>query len=161
MKIRLIEQKDNARVAEIIRQCLTEYGCAGRMDTAWGDPYLDRFSEVYVHDNDSYWVAENDEGIVVAGVGIGPLTNEVNVCELQKMYCLPEYRGLGIAQKLLDEALSFAVKYYDVCYLETRDNMDRAKRFYEKNGFEYTSKTCGCTGHGGCDYHYIKRLKGI
>lgn len=160
MRIRLIEPRDNKRVAEIIRLCLAEYDCAGRMDTAWGDPYLDRFSEVYIHDNDSYWVAENDEGIVVAGVGIGPLTGEVDVCELQKMYCLPECRGLGIAQGLLDEALSFATKYYKVCYLETRDNMDRAKRFYEKNGFVHTCKTYGCTGHGGCDYHYIKNLQG-
>lgn len=160
MKIRLIEQRDNARVAEIIRQCLTEYGCAGRMDTAWGDPYLDRFSEVYVHDNDSYWVAENEDGIVVAGVGIGPLTGVDNVCELQKMYCIPEYRGTGISQKLLDTAISFASKYYRECYLETLDNMDRAKRFYERNGFVHTTGTYGNTGHSGCEYHLIKTLQG-
>lgn len=158
MLIRKIEKKDDARVAFIIRECLTEYGCAGRMDTAWGDPYLDRFSEVYVNDNNCYWVAENDEGLVVAGVGIGPLSGESKTCELQKMYCLPEYRGSGIAQKLLDTALEFAKTLYETCYLETRDNMDRAKRFYEKNGFSYTKETIGCTGHGGCDYHYIMKL---
>jgi len=156
MLIRLIEKKDDERVAEIIRKCLTEYDCAGRMDTAWGDPYLDRFSEVYVLENNAYWVAENDEGTVVAGVGIGPLCGDT--CELQKMYCLSEYRGTGISQRLLDEALSFADKYYKKCYLETRDNMDRAKRFYEKNGFVFTPETIGCTGHGGCDYHYIREL---
>lgn len=184
MLIRKIEKKDDARVAFIIRECLTEYGCAGMMDTAWGDPYLDHFSEVYVNDNNCYWVAENDEGIVVAGVGIGPLdvkeacgcsetsdriscscgenhaeesyeVDESRMCELQKMYCLPEYRGSGIAQKLLDEALSFAKERYSSCYLETRNNMDRAKRFYEKNGFNYTEKTFGNTGHCGCNYHYI------
>lgn len=158
MIIRLIEEKDNAQVAFIIRECLREYGCAGMMNTAWGDPYLDRFSEVYVHENDAYWVAENRDGIVVAGVGIGPLDNENSTCELQKMYCLPEYRGTGIAQKLLDEALEFAAKHYRCCYLETRHNMDRAKKFYEKNGFIYTTETLGNTGHGGCDYHYIKDL---
>lgn len=158
MIIRLIEATDNAQIAFVIRECLTEYGCAGMMDTAWGDPYLDRFSEVYVHENDSYWVAENEAGKVVAGVGIGPLSNEPNICELQKMYCLPEYRGTGVAQKLLDEALAFAAQHYRRCYLETRHNMDRAKRFYEKNGFVYTTETLGCTGHGGCDYHYVKDL---
>lgn len=158
MIIRTIEERDNKRVAFVIRECLTEYGCAGRMDTAWGDPYLDRFSEVYVNDNDCYWVAENDEGTVIAGVGIGPLEGEPSVCELQKMYCLSEYRGTGISQKLLEEALSFAAKHYKRCYLETRDNMERAKRFYEKNGFEHTCATLGNTGHGGCDCHYIKDL---
>lgn len=155
MQIRRIEKKDDARVAFIIRECLTEYGCAGRMDTAWGDPYLDRFSEVYILDNNAYWVAENDEGVVVAGVGIGPLDDEKNICELQKMYCIKDYRGTGIAGQLLDTALTFARNHYKGCYLETRDNMDRAKRFYEKNGFTHTKETLGCTGHGGCDYHYV------
>ena len=158
MTIRKIEERDNLRVAYIIRACLKEYGCEGRMDTAWGDPYLERFSEVYVLSNNSYWVAENDEGVVVAGAGIGPLEGEPEVCELQKMYCLPEYRGTGIAQKLLDEALTFAKAHYSKCYLETRDNMDRAKAFYERNGFTHTCQTYGNTGHCGCDYHYIKDI---
>lgn len=158
MIIRLIESKDNSQIASVIRECLREFGCAGMMDTAWGDPCLDRLSEVYVHENDAYWIAENDEGKVIAGVGIGRLENEEDICELQKMYCLPEYRGTGIAQRLVDEALTFATKYYRRCYLETRHNMDRAKRFYEKNGFVYTSETLGCTGHGGCDCHYIRDL---
>lgn len=155
MKIRKIEKKDDARVAFIIRECLTEYGCAGMMDTAWGDPYLDHFSEVYVLENNCYWVAENDEGTVIAGVGIGPLDSERNICELQKMYCLSEYRGTGIAQQLLDTALSFAKRTYSGCYLETRDNMERAKSFYERNGFTHTLETVGSTGHCGCGYHYI------
>ena len=158
MTIRKIEAKDNLRVAEIIRECLIEYGCEGKMDTAWGDPYLERFSEVYVLENNSYWVAENDQGLVVAGVGIGPLCDESSTCELQKMYCVQEYRGCGIAQELLDTALEFAKQHYKRCYLETRHNMDRAKRFYERNGFVYIDETIGCTGHGGCDYHYIKDL---
>ena len=159
MKIRLIEDRDNLRVAQIIRACLTEYGYAGRMDTAWGDPHLERFSEVYVCENNAYWVAENDDGIVVAGVGIGPLEGEDGVCELQKMYCIPEYRGSGVAQSLLDVAVDFAVKHYESCYLETCDNMERAKSFYEKNGFDHTDATIGSTGHGGCNYHYIRTLK--
>ena len=36
--------------------------------------------------------------------------------------------------------------------------MDRAKEFYEKNGFVYTELTLGSTGHGGCDCHYIRNL---
>ena len=36
--------------------------------------------------------------------------------------------------------------------------MVRAKEFYEKNGFVYTELTLGSTGHGGCDFHYIRNL---
>lgn len=158
MVIRRILKEDNERMAFIIRACLTEYGCNGNMATAWGDPCLDYLSEVYVKENVGYWVALNDDGIVMAGVGIGTLEGESEVCELQKMYCLPEFRGTGMAQKLLEEALSFARRYYKKCYLETRDNMERAKRFYERNGFTYTKETLGATGHGGCDYHYIRNL---
>lgn len=159
MLIRKIEAKDNLRVAEIIRECLTEYGCAGRMDTAWGDPYIERFSEVYVNEDNSYWVAENEDGLVVAGVGIGPLAGVPGVCELQKMYCISPYRGTGISQKLLNIALDFARELYSACYLETLDNMDRAKRFYERNGFAVTEETLGSTGHTGCPSHYLLRWK--
>lgn len=159
MKLRLIEKKDDAKVAAIIRECLIEYGGDHRTDTAWADPYLDRFSEVYVLENNAYWVAENDEGEVVAGVGIGPLPGVSDVCELQKMYCLKPYRGQGYAGELMKLAIEFAKKHYDRCYLETMDNMDRAKRFYEKNGFVHTDETIGSTGHGGCNYHYILDLK--
>lgn len=155
MLIRTIEKKDDLRVEKIIRDCLKEYGGDNRPDTAWADPYLNRFSEVYVLENNRYFVAENDEGTVVAGVGIGPLEGSSNICELQKMYCVKEYRGTGIAQKLIDKALEFAKPLYDGCYLETMSNMDRAKRFYEKNGFVHTSGTMGNTGHCGCEYHYI------
>ena len=157
MLIRPIEKKDDLVVESIIRQCLTEYGADHRDDTAWADPYLNRFSEFYTGVKDCYWVAEVD-GTVVAGTGIGPLTGAPGICELQKMYCLPEFRGKGIAQALMETALEFAGKYYESCYLETMDNMDRAKAFYEKNGFTYTPETIGATGHGGCNYHYIKKL---
>lgn len=155
MKIRKIEARDNLKVAAIIRECLTEYGGDHREDTAWGDPYLEHFSEVYVLENNSYWVAENDEGQVVAGVGIGPIEGVDDICELQKMYCLKDYRGTGISSELIKIALDFAKKYYKKCYLETMDNMDRAKSFYKKHGFESTCECIGSTGHTGCQSHFI------
>jgi len=157
MLIRKIQKKDDLRVEKIIRDCLIEYGGDNRSDTAWGDPYLNRFSEVYVLENNRYWVCENDEGMVVAGVGIGPLEGDNEICELQKMYCVKEYRGSGIATQLLKQAIDFAKNYYRGCYLETLSNMDRAKAFYEKNGFMSTNETYGSTGHGGCEDHYIMK----
>ena len=113
-KIRRIEPKDNAQVESVIRTCLIEFG-GNREGTAWCDPDLGRFSEVYAKDGYAYWVVENEQGEVVGGSGIGALTGEV--CELQKMYLLSEVRGPGVAQKLMKLCLDFAKQYYKKCYI--------------------------------------------
>lgn len=153
--IREIEQRDNSAVELIIRNCLIEFN-GNREGTAWEDPDLCRFSEIYNTDMAKYWVAETDR--VVGGVGIAPLAGVDGVCELQKMYCVPEFRGTGIAHKLIGTALDHAKKYYDRCYLETFGNMIAAQKFYKKYGFTRIDKPLGNTGHYVCDVFYIKRL---
>ena len=91
-QIREIENKYNKKIEEIIRSCLVEFG-ADHEGTAWADPDLGRFSEVYNTEENKYWVAINDKNEIVGGVGIGRLNNVDDVCELQKMYCIPEVRG--------------------------------------------------------------------
>ena len=155
--IRAIEPRDNAAVESIIRYCLTEFG-ANHEGTAWADPDLGRFFELYQGEGRKYWVAENEAGQVVAGVGIGPLPGADGVCELQKMYCLPEARGVGVAYELLQLALTFAAEYYQKCYLETLGNMTAAQKFYEKHGFTRIDEPVGTTGHYACDVLYIREL---
>ena len=152
--VRKIEQKDNARVEQIIRGCLVEYG-GNHAGTAWADPDLGRFSEVYAADGSAYWVAECQDGTVVGGVGIGPVPGEAGMCELQKMYCVPEVRGKGVAGKLLETALAFARERYTSCYLETLDNMVEAQKFYTKHGFARTEKQFGETGHFACQAKFL------
>lgn len=74
------------------------------------------------------------------------------------MYCLPEARGCGVAHKLMDEALKYAEKYYQRCYLETLENMKAAQRFYEKYGFQRTKEAVVKTEHFACDVRYIKEF---
>ena len=154
--IREILPKDNGIVELIIRNCLIEFN-GNRAGTAWEDPDLCRFSEIYNAENKKYWVAETER--VVGGVGIAPLAGADGVCELQKMYCIPEFRGTGIAHKLIETALEHAKKYFDRCYLETFGNMTAAQKFYEKYGFTRLDKPLGNTGHYACDVRYIKNLK--
>lgn len=157
-KIREIEKKDDRAVEQVIRSCLIEYG-ANHEGTAWEDPDLCRFSEVYHSEGNKYWVAENENGHIVGGVGIGKLIGMDGVCELQKMYCLSEARGTGIAHKLMDEAMIYAEKYYERCYLETLENMKAAQRFYEKYGFRRVKEPLVKTKHFACDVRFIKELK--
>lgn len=156
-RIREIKKQDDKAVEQVIRSCLIEYG-ANHAGTAWEDPGLARFSEIYNSEGNKYWIAENEEGRIVGGVGIGKLNGVEAVCELQKMYCLPEVRGSGLSHKLMDEALAYASRYYQKCYLETLDNMKAAQRFYEKYGFIRIGEPLVETEHFACDVRYIKVL---
>ncbi|KKO53960.1 GNAT family N-acetyltransferase [Paenibacillus sp. DMB20] len=156
MIIREIQEQDNQAVEDLIRTCLKEYG-ADRAGLAWEDPQLGSLSEVYKAHNANYWVVEHN-GRIVGGCGIGPMGKLKGVCELQKMYCLQEARGTGIAHKLMDTALEFARTYYDQCYLETLSNMEAANRFYQKHNFVKLSEPLGNTGHYSCDIWYLKDL---
>ena len=157
-KIRKIEKKDNLHVEEIIRTCLKEFG-GDREGTAWCDPDLGRFSEVYQRQGFQYWVVEDSEGNIAGGAGIGALTDDV--CELQKMYCLKEVRGTGVAHELMKRCLTFAKMHYQKCYLETFSNMIAANKFYQKYGFQKLEKPYLETEHFSCDVWYIKELNGL
>ena len=156
-KIREIETKDNKDVENVIRTCLIEFG-GNHEGTAWTDPNLGRFSEIYNSEGNKYWVAEDETGKIVGGVGIRTLEGLENICELQKMYCLKEARGTKISHLLIEIALEYAKKYYDKCYLETLENMIAAQKFYEKYGFKRLEKPLLETGHFACDVCYLKIL---
>ena len=157
-KIKEIEEKDNKEIEKVIRSCLIEFG-ANHEGTAWTDPNLGKFSEIYNTEGNKYWVAIDEKDRIVGGVGIGKIDGIEDVCELQKMYCLPEIRGTGISHKLMDIALDYAKKYYSRCYLETLENMIAAQKFYEKYGFIRIFEPLVKTEHFACDVRYIKKLK--
>lgn len=155
--IREIQQKDNKAVENVIRTCLIEFG-ANHEGTAWADPDLGRFSEIYNTEGNKYWIIEDENEKIFGGVGIGNLQGTDKICELQKMYCLPEIRGTGLAHKLIKIALDYAKKYYKKCYLETLPNMIAAQKFYEKHGFIRIYEPVIKTDHFACDVLYIKDL---
>ena len=156
-RIRRIDPRDDLRVGEIIRFCLHEYN-APEEGSALADPDLDCFSAVYSTEGNAYWVAEDETGTVVGGAGVGAMEGVPGVCELRKMYCMPEARGTGVAHRLLETALDYAKSFYSRCYLETFSNMIPAQKFYEKHGFTRTREHLGNTGHFLCDVLYIKDL---
>ena len=153
--IREILPEDDSSVEAVIRSCLIEFG-ADHPGTAWADPDLGCFSRVYSATGSRYWVVVDETGAVVGGTGIGPLTD--TVCELQKMYCLPQVRGTGVAARLMETALEFARGFYRQCYLETLPNMTAAQRFYEKSGFKRVCEPMAVTAHFCCDVRYLLDL---
>ncbi len=157
-KIRLIEKKDNPFVAKIIRSVLVEMGVP-KVGTAYEDASLDRMFETYQANRARYYVIEED-GRIIGGGGIAVLENyDGTVCELQKMYFLPEARGRGLGTRLIDLCLEEARAFgYQGCYLETMSYMETAQHLYEKYGFELLDGPMGDTGHYACGVHMLKTL---
>ncbi|WP_127559108.1 GNAT family N-acetyltransferase [Saccharospirillum alexandrii] len=151
-----IQPADNAAMAIVIRQGLTEFG-ANRPGFAWQDPELDDLSRAYISDTTAYWVIRSREG-VVGGCGIGRLHGVAHCCELQKMYVLAEHRGARLGARLMEVALDFAARHYQWCYLETLNGMAQAAALYRQSGFIRLPQPIGQTGHNACDHWYIKEL---
>ena len=156
--IKKIQPEDNAAVAVLIRKVLVEHD-APKVGTAYADTSLDRLSEVYTAERSVYFVVEK-EGKIIGCAGIAPLENgDITICELQKMYFLPEARGLGLGAALIQQCLDAAVQFgFTKCYLETLPNMEAAQKLYTKFGFTYLDAPLGCTGHNSCPVWMLKQL---
>jgi putative acetyltransferase len=157
-RIRPIKKQDNPRVAAIIRSVMPEFGASGP-GFAIHDAEVDDMYGAYRPPRAAYFVIENGVGLVGGG-GIAPLAGGAeDTCELKKMYFLPEARGLGLGQELIDLCLEAArAAGFRRCYLETLDLMHKARALYERNGFTALCAAEGATGHFGCDRFYARAL---
>ncbi|MGP6489800.1 N-acetyltransferase [Duffyella gerundensis] len=159
LHLRPMVASDNPSVARVIRTVSAEFGLTADKGYTVADPNLDRLFELYSEANSAYWVVEMD-GEVVGGGGIAPLLcSAPDICELQKMYFLPQLRGLGLARRLALQALDFARdRGFRRCYLETTASLTRAIALYEQLGFEHITEPLGCTGHVDCEVRMLKAL---
>lgn len=156
--IREIQAKDNQQIATVIRDVLIEFGVP-KVGTAYEDKALDIMFETYNKPTSIYFVIEHNNKII-GGAGIAQLDNyDGNICEFQKMYFLPEARGLGLGSKMITICLEKAKEFgFEKCYLETMPYMDSARALYKKNGFTSLDKPVGDTGHYSCNVWMIKDL---
>jgi len=158
LEIRPITAADDAAVAAIIRAVMPEFG-AGGPGFAIHDPEVATMSAAYAHPRHAYFVLLRD-GVVAGGAGIAPLEGaDPELCELRKMYFLPEVRGLGAGFAMMIRCLDSARALgFARCYLETLCGMDAAQRLYERAGFAQIPAAIGNTGHFGCDRFYLREL---
>ncbi len=159
LTFRPIRPEDDAAVAAIIRRVMPEFGADGP-GFAIHDPEVDHMSTAYSAPGAAYFVVVGEQDRVVGGAGIAALEGgEPGVCELRKMYFLPETRGQGMGETLLRHCLTVAQGLgYRTCYLETLSGMDQAIRLYGKLGFQPLCSPLGRTGHGGCDHWFAREL---
>ncbi|MDF2156046.1 bifunctional helix-turn-helix transcriptional regulator/GNAT family N-acetyltransferase [Vibrio sp. CAU 1672] len=156
--LRPLSKADNPQVAEVIRRVSAEYGLTADKGYGVADPTLDDMYSVYDQQGAAYWVIEY-QGEIVGGGGFAPLAGEPDVCELQKMYFLPQTRGHGLAKRIVALSLQLAKQLgYQQCYLETTECLKEAIGLYEKLGFEHLAAPLGQTGHDACEVVMLKAL---
>lgn len=156
--IRPIRKQDNAQVAQVIRDVMTEFQAVGE-GYSIEDVEVDDMFGNYRDKRSCYHVITIDDLIVGCG-GFGPLQGGgKSTCELRKMFFKPEIRGIGLGYRLLSLLMDEAEKRgYRKCYLETLNRMDRASQLYLKNGFKLLDGPRGKTGHCACDCWYMREF---
>ncbi|MBN8569048.1 MAG: GNAT family N-acetyltransferase [Ignavibacteria bacterium] len=158
LEYRKIIPSDNKILADIITSIMKEFKDDPE-GTIVADPTLHTMYENYTQGKGVYYIAVED-GKILGGAGINQLEGTPEkICELQRMFLLPESRGKGIGKKLMDMCIEAGKDFgYEKIYLETLDNMNDARKLYLKAGFEFIEKPLGNTGHCGCNMWMEKEL---
>lgn len=86
-----------------------------------------RWSEVFDEPEARPHLAEAD-GVVVGVLGLGP-------DELHALYVHPDWWGRGVGRALLDRAHALLAETCEEAELTVLVENDRARRFYERNGW--------------------------
>lgn len=159
LNYRKIEASDDKRIAQIIRTNLEKL----HLDipgTAYFDPELEHLSSYYNCNSSKriYYVALDEAGQVIGGVGIAEFDGIENCAELQKLYLDDSVKGKGYGKELLLIAEDWARSAgYQNLYFETHTNLSVALKLYEKLGFRQVEKPCS-TPHSTMNCFYLKKL---
>lgn len=136
--LRRYRPEDSLRVKQLIRRVWTEH--FGTHPEALVREYMnqpetlaDIDSEVYAEPTGTFLVAE-DQARLLGCAAVCRVT--ADVCEVRRMYVLPEGRRQGLGRRLLGELLVFASKAgYRSIRLTTNKALTASHRLYESAGF--------------------------
>jgi len=95
---------------------------------------MDDIKQIYFKNNGIFLVMTDDDQLI----GTGAVRRlESNICELKRLWLLPEYHDKGLGYRMMQELLSFArEKGYERMRLKTDPvYQKRAVEFYKRLGF--------------------------
>ena len=95
---------------------------------------VERWERV-LRDEGGVWLAEED-GRIVGFTSIGRERDDPALGELYAIYVLPEAWGSGAGPALMAEAAAALRESYPASVLWVLDDNPRARRFYEREGWE-------------------------
>jgi ribosomal protein S18 acetylase RimI-like enzyme len=121
------------RDRETAFQLVQEYNDA--VDVALRDS-PESFEKDYFRPGSGLWLAE--VGRRVAGcIALRPLRTPEQAGEIKRLYVRPEFRGSGAALALLVALEQYAeASSYEWLYLDSKDDLKAALRFYDRHGYE-------------------------
>jgi N-acetylglutamate synthase-like GNAT family acetyltransferase len=127
-----IERATLARVEEayaIVQEYYEAVGVVVREDA-------EEFAREYFGAGAGIWLARED-GKTVGCIALRPLTQFEQSGEVKRLYVKPENRGRHTADRLLEALENYAVEAgYRTLYLDTKDDLITAIRFYHGHGYE-------------------------
>lgn len=95
--------------------------------------------EYYYHQSYNFWYALDEKGEVIGSIGLKKIDKDN--AEIKKFFVTREYRGKGVAQKLMAALLKAALKHrFDRLYLGSVDQLHGALNFYRKYAFTEVSQ---------------------
>lgn len=157
-EIQGIKPEHDRKVCEIIKKVGKEYGAIGE-GFGPSDPEVMAMSHHYKDEISSLYFVATIDDVIVGGSGVASFNGSKEVCELRKLFLLPESRGLGLGKQLTLSCLEYAKnKGYKKCYLDTLTSMRSAISLYKKLGFEHLDKPLKGTIHNSCDVWMLKEL---
>ena len=94
------------------------------------------FQKDYFGPGSGLWLAEARRQ--VAGcIALRPLRTREQAGEIKRLYVRPEFRGSGAALALLVALEQYAeASSYEWLYLDSKDDLKAALRFYDRHGYE-------------------------
>jgi GNAT superfamily N-acetyltransferase len=94
------------------------------------------FQHDYFRPGAGFWLTQ--VGKQVAGcIALRPLSSREQAAEIKRLYVRPEFRGSGAALALLVALEQYAeASGYEWLYLDSKDDLKPALRFYERHGYE-------------------------
>lgn len=98
---------------------------------------LSEFYSKYNPERDRVWICEHEEKIV----GFLLLTDRGDSAQLRYFLITPEYRGIGLGNKLMNLFFDFVKQCsYNSSYLWTTSDLHEAAHLYKKFGFKLTEE---------------------
>ncbi|QNK64666.1 bifunctional helix-turn-helix transcriptional regulator/GNAT family N-acetyltransferase [Pedobacter sp. PAMC26386] len=93
---------------------------------------LREFAKQYHPEKDRVWICEHEEKII----GFLVAFHREDSLQFRYFIFLPEYRGIGLGKKLMDQFLTFMKQAgYRKAFLYTTNEQQAGIALYEKNGF--------------------------
>jgi ribosomal protein S18 acetylase RimI-like enzyme len=94
------------------------------------------FEKDYFRPGAGLWLAQTGRQ-VVGCIALRPLRAEEQAAEIKRLYVRPEFRGSGAALALLVALEQYAeASSYEWLYLDSKDDLKAALRFYDRHGYE-------------------------